>query len=153
LNKQLIAILLMGLVVTAVVGCGTGDDSDSVSITKAEFIVKTDKACAKRQRQLEDEVAAYVEQRRAGKIKGPADYEELVSTVLAPAVEGEVDDIRSSEMPGDEEERIEIILAAMEEGLEKAKEDPGGLVSESNLAFDDARRSAEEYGFKVCGRR
>lgn len=53
--------------------------------------------------------------------------------------------------PTDEEDRLNAIYDAFDEGIEEAEADPGALASGPPAGIQEASRLALEYGFDDCG--
>jgi hypothetical protein len=154
-NNKLIA-LLAGVVAAAlaVAGCGSGgDEVTASSLTKAEFIKKADAACKKSEDQIQADFAAYAKKHKDITKPTEADYAELIDVVLVPNVEQEVEDIRSLGAPSGDEDQVEAMLDALDEGIERAEDEPKVLISNSTKIFGKASKLAEDYGLKICGTR
>jgi hypothetical protein len=155
LSKRPIALLAGALAIALIVaGCGSSSDDSTASITKAEFIEKSDAACTRGNEQIESEFQSYAKKNGIGEKKEPTEAQstELSETILLPAVQQEVEEIRALGAPSGEEDEVNAILDAVEEGIEKGEEDPGSLVTENPAAFAKANKLAGEYGLKVCGK-
>lgn len=144
-------------------GCGSSDSSESEtgSLTKAQFIKQADAICQKGSRQAEREYATYV--RRNSDVVSPqttqseqaAAAAEIIDTVYIPAHEKEIDEIRSLGAPESDEEKVTAILDAMQRALAVAEDHPLGFLRNGDSAyrsFAKAGKLAKAYGLTVCGR-
>lgn len=136
-----LAILLALLTV----GCGGGGSDETV--TKADFVRQGNAVCGKWQ-QARGQAFREVN----SKFKPPvtqAKREKAILFVLEP-YEDAFEGLKELEPPAGEEEKVEAIIDAMEEGWNQAKANPGTLVS-SSAPFSKANKLTEEYGLKECG--
>jgi hypothetical protein len=156
------AIALAAVAVALVVaGCGGGDSSTSSSagtISKEAFIKKADAICKKGSEQMQQGFATYLRKNKKSIVAlrhpSKADYEGLIGGVLIPNLEREIEAIRALGAPSGDEQRIEEILTALEEGIETAENDPKAVThSSSEVIFGIGSRLAKEYGLEVCGSR
>lgn len=156
MSKRLIA-MLAGVMAIAIVaaGCGSssGDDStETVVLTKAEFIEQGDAICARGSKQIEDEADAFAEENDID-IDNPSrsDQEEVIVTVVAPSLQTQADELSELGAPDGEEEKAEAMIAALEAGAEELEDDPGTLLEDEADPLGKANRIANEFGFKTCG--
>ncbi|MGH2976238.1 MAG: hypothetical protein ACRDLL_15445 [Solirubrobacterales bacterium] len=150
--------LVAAVVALFVVGCGGGDASISTStISKEAFIKKADAVCKKGFAQLQRGFAAYLKENKKSIIAlrhpSRADYEGLIGGVLVPNLEKEIEEIRALGAPSGDEDRIEEILTAFEEGIETAESNRKAVTNSSEAIFGIGSRLAKEYGLEVCGSR
>ena len=156
-----VAVLAGALaVVLTSAGCGGGSGSElsTSSISKAAFIKKLDAICAKGNKAAEDNFAAYAKKTNftpaeINKQMSDAEAAELAKTVLLPAVKQEVAQIRKLSVPSGDQDRIEAMLEAIEEGIETTERIPKVVLEEISVGFGVANRLAKEYGLQVCGNR
>jgi hypothetical protein len=155
-------IALIATVVAAallVSGCGGGsDDSSSVSsLSKKAFIVKADAICQKGSERMQAELFKVLRKDKVnGKLKKPslADNEKFIVTVLVPSLKREIAELKALGAPEGDEERVDAIVAALEEGLETAEGNPEAVAAgSSDMVFGIPSRLAGEYGLAVCGSR
>jgi hypothetical protein len=154
-SKRLIGPLLGALVIAlTVVGCGSGEGAATTSITKAEFIEKANAVCVKTHEQVETKFAAYAKGLAGKEPTTPtavaATQAEVVETILNPAKEQEVDELRSLGAPSGDEAQVEAIVDSLAEGVGKAEKHPGPALENGDEAFGKAERLAREYGLASC---
>jgi hypothetical protein len=154
LSKRLIAMLAAMAIAIVAAGCGSSDDStETVVLTKAEFITQGDAICKKGSEQIEDEADAFAEENDIDTSKPTKEeQEEVISGVLGPALQGQAEEISALGAPDGEEEKVEAIVTALESGAEELEDDPGSLLEESGTdPLEEANELANEFGFKECG--
>lgn len=149
-----IALIAVVAAVALVVGCGDNSSSSAGSISKEEFIVKADAVCKRTNARMEK---AFGEFLKANKdIKKPNDpaLVGLVGDVMVPNIKREIEELRALGIPDGDEEKVEAIVAALEEGQETAENNPKVVTSaSSDTVFGIASRIAGEYGLETCGSR
>ena len=156
MSKRLIA-LLAGVMAIAIVaaGCGSSsDDTDTVVVlTKTEFIEQGDAICAKGSKQIEKEADEFAEDNDVD-TENPTkeDQEEVITTVVGPALQTQADELSALGTPEGEEDTIAAIVDALEAGAAELEDNPGSLLEESGTGpLDEAEKLATEFGFKECG--
>jgi hypothetical protein len=153
--------VLAGTVVAALIvaGCGGGGGELSTSsISKAAFIKKLDAICAKGNETAEANFDTYAKRTNftpaeINKKMSEAEAAELAETVLLPAIKQEVAQIRQLSVPSGDQDRIEAMVDAIEEGIETTERIPKVVLEEIPVGFGVANRLAKEYGLQVCGNR
>lgn len=139
-------------------GCGGGDDSDTAkSISKEEFIAKGEAICKTGNKRMEAELVKFLRDGRGVESltkPSPEDNEKFLETVLIPNLEREIAEFKELGVPEGDEERVEAIVTALEEGLETAEDNPKAVAAgTSDVVFGIASRLAAEYGLETCGSR
>jgi len=132
------ATLVLPATIVALVGCGGSAGSESTSLlTKAEFLKKGNAICAKGSEEINK---AYEEFSRkyvaGGKTPSQALLDEAAGEIVLPVRVREVRMLRALGAPSGQEQRVDAMLTAWEEGIEKGEEDPNSL-----------RRAGPEYAF------
>jgi hypothetical protein len=151
-----IAVVAVAVAVAFVAGgCGGGNDSSTstVTISKAAFIKKADAICQQGTERMANAFLSFLNRHKDIKRPSKAEYEKLVGTVLVPSVEREIKALKALGAPSGDEDRINAMVNALEEGLETAEDNPEAVTSSSDVVFGIASRLAGEYGLKVCGSR
>jgi hypothetical protein len=149
-----VGTLAILLIVAAGCGGGSGDSSTSANaIPKAVFITKTDAVCSAGNKRMEVAFAHFLEENKNTRHPSKAEYETLVGKVVVPNVKREIKEIRALGAPEGDEDRVDAILEALEEGVETAEDDPKAAVSSSEAIFGISSRLGKEYGLEVCGSR
>jgi hypothetical protein len=157
LSKRLIA-LLAGVMAIAIVaaGCGSsGDDSTDtvVVLTKTEFIKQGDAICKKGSESLSQEAEDFADENNIDTSKPTKkQQEEVIETVVGPALQTQADELGELGAPDGEEDKTAAIVDALEAGAEELEDNPGALLeSNGKSPLDKAKELATEFGFKECG--
>ncbi len=151
-------------------GCGGGNSDGSstgneksgqtmtaqkqtTAISKAAFIKKADSVCAKADKRTSEEFAAYIKENKitSGQTPSTAQYAEIATTILVPALHRQIDEIRSLGAPASDEARIESFLSAVDAATKQAEEEPTEAVKAPRKLLAGADKIIAGYGFKVCG--
>jgi hypothetical protein len=155
LSKRL-TLLLAGIVATAVVvaGCGSSDDSTetTVTLTKVEFIEQGDAICKQGSKQIEDEADEFAEDNDID-TSDPSkeEQEEVITTVVAPSLQTQADEISELGAPEGEEDEVTAMIDALEAGAQKLEDEPGVLLESDSDPLAEANRLANKFGFEECG--
>jgi hypothetical protein len=148
-----IALIAALLVAALLAGCGGGgDESSTGSISKAEFIKKASVVCKKGTERLQHAVFKFL--RHGRELRRPSNSESvrLIGTVIVPSVRQEIKEFKALGVPSGDEEKVDAMVGALEEGAETAENDPQAVVKgSSDVVFGIASRIATEYGIKACG--
>ncbi len=155
MGRGTIAIAVALTVAALMAGCGGGDDSSTttVSVSKAAFIKKVDAVCQKGTERMQRAILVFLKQHKDVQRPNKAQSEKLVGTAIVPSVETELKELKALEAPEGDEERVDAIISALEEGLETAEGNPEAVVASSDAVFGISGRLAGEYGAEVCGSR
>ncbi|MDQ2622698.1 MAG: hypothetical protein M3Y45_06620 [Actinomycetota bacterium] len=140
-NFAFAAVLLATLAFVAT-GCGGSDDEGP---TKDEFIAQADKVCEEGNKAIQAKVADQFGDEQPSKKQ----ITEFVTGTYVPEFQNQVDELREIEPPADDQETWDSLVDALQEGVDKIKEDPNQVLTGSPL--QGAAEQAQEYGFKVCG--
>jgi len=154
LNRSFLAVAAALVVLAAIVaGCGSDDSDTTASLTKTEFIKQADAICKKEEAKIGGEFKAFAKENDIPLDKEPNNEqsEELVEEILIPNVQNQADGIRELGTPSGDEDKVEAILDALDEGIEEAEEDPGALFASESDPFAKANKLASGYGLEVCG--
>ncbi len=134
-------------------GCGGGDDSSASSVSKEEFIAKADAVCKKGTERMQTKIFAALKNPRNLTKVSKAEQEKIVTTVMVPSVSREVKELRALGIPDGDEEKVDAMITALEEGIETAERSPQAVTKSSDVVFGIASRIGGEYGLAVCGSR
>lgn len=141
MRGMLAAALAVGLIAA---GCGDDDDDGGATITKDEWIVQADEICAQGNEEIEEQAGEVF----GGGPPSAAEERRFIEEVALPNIEEQVADVKALGAPEGDEDEVEAIVSAAEEGLAEARQDPSALEED---ALDDATRLMAEYGSTVCG--
>jgi hypothetical protein len=135
----------------AAAGCGgdSGNGTTTASIDKAEFVKRANAICTEGQEKLQTGFEALTHEQSASSSVA-AKEEEWVNRVVAPSISQEVGELRALGTPRHDGGRVEALLAAVEDGLQKLKADPKSVLATSAKKFAVAIGRAEAYGLDAC---
>jgi anti-sigma28 factor (negative regulator of flagellin synthesis) len=158
MRKGLIAaitgVLLAALVVA---GCGSSDsdssssDSETPSLTKAEFIKQADAICKTGEKSIETGAEKFAKENNVNTEKPTTKQkEEVIVEVVAADIRKQGEEIGELGAPSGDEEKVEAIVAAVEEGADELESEPKLLIEGEN-PLAKGSKLAKGYGLKVCG--
>jgi hypothetical protein len=148
------AFVAAAMVALVVAGCGGGDSSTTVgSISKEDFIVKADAICKKGTERLQKAIFAALKHPQNLTKVSEDEQIKIVTTAMVPDVSREVKELRALGIPDGDEEKIDAMIGALEEGVETAEQDPQAVTKSSDVVFGISSRIAGEYGLTVCSSR
>jgi hypothetical protein len=158
-SKPFIALLAALAAISMIVaGCGGGGDSStdstaSSSLTKSEFLKQGNAICAKGEKELSEKFDKFAEEENLSENKPPTEAQlaKASEEFFLPIITEQVEGIRALGPPSGEEQQVDEVLTAAEEGIEKAEEDPASLANEKEDPFAEANELANEYGLVKCG--
>lgn len=150
LTTGMLALIIAAGLVAA--GCG-GDDDDGdpgASITKEEWIAQANEICQEGDEEMERAAQeAFADAQDGGRPDAQAE-QRFLEEVVAPGIEMQVADIAALPRPEGDEDQIEGIIAAAEEGAATVKANPSALEEEPD-PFKEATQLIVEYGVTDCG--
>jgi hypothetical protein len=154
LGTLAVPLLVSGLI-AAGCGGGGGDDSSTSSaststgpLSKADYIAKGDQICA--QGTL---VIGQAGREQFGSSQPTQEQAvQFGQATVVPSLEDTLAKLRALEPPAADQETTSAIYDALEQGIDKLKQDPNLFVATgSGGVFDQANQLAQAYGFKQCG--
>jgi hypothetical protein len=158
LSKRFIVVLAAVVAFAAIgAGCGSSDDSttdtDVVVLTKTEFIKQGDAICKKGSESLSQEAEDFADENNIDTEKPTKEQqEEVIETVVAPALLGQAEELNELGAPEGEEDKAAAVFEALEAGAEEMEGDPASLLESKGAGpLDKANELASEFGFKECG--
>lgn len=147
------ATLVLPATILVLAGCGSGGDAEATaSLTKAEFLTKGNAICAKGGEEINKAYEAFSRKHVAGgKTPSKALLDEAAAEIVLPVREREVHLLRGLGTPSGQEERVDAMLTAWEEGIEKGARDPNSLRKAGpEFAFHKASSMGIDYGLEKC---
>lgn len=145
-----ILFLLMSASALFALGCGNGAGGIVTGeISKQAFLKKADTVCTETYNRVKVGFQAFVKG-KSNPFSQPGEVKEFADTVLIPAKQQEVRRLRALGAPEGDGDEVEGILAAYEEGIERAEDDPQEAVSSAPGVFTKATDLSEAYGLKTC---
>jgi hypothetical protein len=159
MRKFRIIALLLGAAIVGLlaVGCGSSDSttgsSDEGSLTKAEFVKQGNAICAQGSKDLNAEFEEFTKENGISETKAPPKdvQEEAVEEILIPSVSRQIDEVKALGTPEGDEGEVEELIAAEEEVVEEAEENPLALLEGGSAKEKEANKLATDYGLTVCG--
>jgi hypothetical protein len=150
--RREIAALLVSALAIAPLGCGGGADgrAPTVHVAKATFLKRAEATCIKTYDRIKADYQEFIKKAPGEPFSTPTEIREYADTVLIPAKQQEVSELRRLGAPNGDEDKVEAILAAYEDSIAKAEEDPNAAVTSTFGVFVKATELAEEYGLKEC---
>jgi hypothetical protein len=151
----LMALMVMGAVLVA--GCGSGGDDTATATatpTKAVFIRKADVICRNAREAIINGSIPKLEAVAGTPKAQPVEFE-LISSLLIPTLEEEVEDLRALGTPAGDETKIEKILQLTEHAIAEAKTEPetytqGSTYKQGSEHYGKAYQLSLNYGMKEC---
>lgn len=155
LRARLLLPLLAVAALVGVGGCGSGGDSDTAAantIPKAQFLKKVGAICADAVEEIERVYRQYsLPPYPGGQKPTNATMNRVAEEVVIPARAKQVRRMRALGYPPGEEEEVEAILTAIEEGIERGEEDRRSLRGDgTSYAFEKALQLEIAYGIEEC---
>ena len=153
MNRGSVAGMLGALLalVALIAGCGGGDSTTTTSevpLTKAEFIRKGDAICQTGNEASTTEIEQFAKENGFGPEPTKAQFEEVVTEVLAPNLEQQAHELDALVPPTEDKDRVEAILASLRETITEIEKNPSSM--QGNVLAKPIRLE-KAYGFKVCG--
>src|SRR4051812_4750549 len=120
--------------------CATGCGSDEERLTKSQFLKRGNAICA----QAEAEQVRLASRYQKGQL-GPGEQQSVLA-VFVPPMDEELRRLENLKPPQNGENKIELILVALRNGIEDAKADYLDLFVKQTDPFVDAAEPAHNYG-------
>ncbi len=141
--------VLLAMGVVAALGLGACGDGDDRPLSKAEFIERGSAICREGSERIEAAAStAFAEQ---GAIPSAEEITKFSTGTVAPTIENEVERLSKLRPPEADEERVEEILEAGRNSVERVRQDPTILLSSVDDGFGRYRELATAYGLQNCG--
>lgn len=147
--RKVVAITA-GVLAVLAVGAGCGGDDDSSSLTKAEFVKQADAICKKQEEKKNNELTAAYEKLGKEKKEGKKEQEAVITDVALPPISQMTEELADLGAPEGEEEKVEEMVGAFEEEVQKIEDDPAGTLTGKVGTFDEANKLAKDFGLKDC---
>lgn len=149
----IVVVLLAGGLVAAGCGGGGGDKSSSTHtgpLGKSDYIASGDQICAQGTLAI-----GQAGRERFGTSQPTRDQAiQFGQDVVVPSLEDTLRKLRALEPPAGDEAKTAAIYDALEQGVNKLKQDPSLFIQSGQAgAFDRANNLARAYGFTQCGQR
>jgi ABC-type glycerol-3-phosphate transport system substrate-binding protein len=149
-SALLLPAVALALSLTAA-GCG-GSDSDSsdggdapASISKADFTEQANTICSDASDELQTAGAELTDQSTQEEVVA------FVTDTAVPSFQAQHDDIEALGAPDGEEDDVQALLDALQDGIDAIDADPEAFVAGGATPFDDANAAADDLGLTDCG--
>jgi len=136
-----------------IAGCGGGgDDNDTTAssgpVTKDAYITRADQICAQGTLTI-----GQAGREQFGSSQPTQDQAvQFGQDTVVPSLEDTLTKLRALDPPPGDQAKTSAIYDALEQGIDKLKQDPGLFVeSGQSGAFERANGLAQAYGFQQCG--
>jgi hypothetical protein len=141
--------LAAGLLAAALLaGCGGGDSSTEAAFSKATYVKRANSICRTANHDLEASAKGVFGSQRPSK----EELKAFATSFAVPRMEDELVQLRALPAPSGDEQAVNAIYDAAEQGVTKLKQNPGILIANNPQAFARAKRLARAYGIYVCAR-
>ncbi len=140
--RRLLAVLASTAIVALVAaGCGS---SSKPTITKADFVTKSNAICSKGNQDLSTAEASL------GEHSSQAQLTAFVTDTFVPNVQTQIDAVRALGAPAGEEDTVTHMLDVAQEDLNTVKSNPTVLAQSNAKPFADFAAIAHPYGLTEC---
>lgn len=156
-GRGLVAMFVAALLAAAIgAGCGGSDSSSTVTVSadvdKATFLKKVEAVCKQTNVRTSEGWEDFVKSRGGDPEKafeGEGAEDEFVTTVVLPQKQKQVEELGELTAPEKDQEQVEAIVAAYQEGVDVGEADPDAVMSAVGV-FKYAAKTAEDYGLREC---
>jgi len=133
---------------TLLAGCGSGDDSSSTeaALSKPAYVKQANAICKK----AADKINTAGSQQFGNKQPTEAELAKFVNDTAVPAFDDELSQLRDLPPPSGDEDTVNAIYDAAQDGADALKENPSILLENNPAAFQEANKLAKDYGLDVC---
>ena len=144
------------VLVAAILAAGCGSDSVAPSTTtttgpptKAHFLISADQICHSFESQIEAAGDDIFTRKRQPK---PSEVRRFALRIAVPKLQDEIDAVRSLGAPKGDEQEVESILEASEQGVRQIRQNPELIAGgDAPPGLKEAGRLAKAYGSGECG--
>ena len=135
------------ITVTVALGaCGGGDEP---RLTKTRFIEQGSAICGESSARIDS--AAQGAFSEPGNIPTADEITEFATDTVAPTIENEIERLGELRPPEADEERIEEMLQAGSDGVDRVRQDPTVILSSNDDGFGRYQELSQAYGLENCG--
>ena len=145
IRTVLLAVMLLVLT-PLTLACGGGEKDTSAQpepLSKAEFSARANEICAEERPELEAAAEDLSDQ------PSDAEIRQFAEDVFIPVMQKQHDAIADLGAPEGDEDEVQAILEAMQDGIDVVKNDPSTLLS-SERPLQKANDLADAYGLTDC---
>ncbi len=150
-------LVLAGVLAIAAIGIGCGGDGStevtaSADVEKPTYLKKADAICNQSNARVERDWEDFVKSRGGDPteaFEGEENENAFATTVVLPEKQRQLDELKELPAPEADQDEVEAILAAYQEGIDIGEADPQAVMSTSGV-FKYAAKTAENYGLREC---
>jgi hypothetical protein len=132
----------------ALTGCGgsdTGSDDKAsateTAISETDFVERANAICLDASEEL---------QAQADELDESSDLEAFITDTAVPSFQSQHDDIAALGAPEGQEDLVQTMLDALQEGIDAIVADPNAAADTESSPFADANAAATELGLTDC---
>lgn len=154
MRRILLVLLVLGAAAISAAGCGEDDSTaeTTAAISKAEFVKRANAICAKANEELAKTSEEFAKEQNLSEKNSPTEAQvDQLSKLALPTIARQVEELRALDAPAADQGKIDAILSAAEEAVEKGEQDPAAIYGADGGAFAKANRLATDYGLDQCG--
>lgn len=131
--------LAFGLAVT---GCGGSDEAPAIS--HDDFVTQANEICADASAELQEAGADLTD------TSSEEDLIAFIEDTAIPNFQGQHDDIEDLGAPEGDEDDVDALLTALQDGIDAVSDDPSAFIVEGADPFADANEAATELDLTDC---
>jgi hypothetical protein len=155
MSRMTVGLTLVSMLIAAacVAGCGSSSSTTETTavLSKAEFLAKGNAVCVKGEKAQEAEVNAYVKEHGLeNKNPSAAQEAEMVETIVAPNIQGQIDGVKALAAPGSLEKQVERAIELAEQGLGEVEANPPKAFGNGPSPFAPAGKELHSIGLTQC---
>jgi hypothetical protein len=139
------------------VGCG-GDDDDNGSaatttttataaaLSKEQFLKRGNQICSQGEKHINQA------EKKLGNDPSQAEIDQFTTKTAIPTIQYEIAGVDGLPPPSGDEEQVDAIVSAAQQGLDELKADPSLITAGGQEnPFAEANKLANQYGLTACG--
>lgn len=139
----------MPLLISVALALGACGGGGNPRLPKAEYLEQGSAICAATSARIES--AAQGAFSEPGKIPTAEEITDFATGTVAPTIEEEVEQLSELRPPEDDQERIDDILRAGRDGVDRVRQDPTVILNSNDDGFGRYQELSEAYGLQNCG--
>jgi hypothetical protein len=144
-------IVLIGVMASTAfaLGCGgTGEESSSAPLTKAQFIKQADRICAKSTKERNAAALSFMEELPEGSAEAGSHLDEGLKQVVAPLMDREARELAALIAPEEDAAKVSRMIGNLSNASSDIAEEGSKGLRGSTLSTFESEASA--YGLKIC---
>lgn len=147
------------VVVLTVAGCGGSDGDETTRVSKAEFVKEGGAICVATRKGIRSDFEAFTRSSEGRELERAEKANELTPVeaaakvgeeIIVPAMRQELEEFRALGIPDGDDDQVNALLEAFEEGAEKAEEHPERAATDGTEAFGGSGDVADDFGLVGC---